>query len=73
MCIRDSIYVALASAVSDVLLGDINMDGTINFLDIAPFVELLTNGGFQASADIDQNGVVNFQDIQPFVDILSGP
>ena len=67
------IYVALASAVSDVLLGDINMDGTINFLDIAPFVELLTNGGFQASADIDQNGVVNFQDIQPFVDILSGP
>ena len=36
------IYVALASVISEVLLGDINMDGTVNFLDISPFIDILT-------------------------------
>ena len=65
------IYVALASVVSEVLLGDINMDGTVNFLDISPFVGALAAGEFQASADINQDGVVNFLDISPFIDILT--
>ena len=53
-------------------LGDVNLDGSVNFLDISPFVGVLSTGGFQAEADIDQNGVVNFLDISPFVGILSG-
>ena len=65
------IYVALASVVSEVLLGDINLDGTVNFLDISPFVGVLAAGEFQASADINQDGVVNFLDISPFIDILT--
>lgn len=53
------------------LLGDVNRDGEVNFFDIAPFIEILSNDGFQAEADIDQNGAVNFLDIAPFIEILS--
>ena len=53
------------------LLGDVNRDGSVNFLDIAPFVSVLTGSTNQIEADIDGNGVVNFLDIAPFVDILT--
>ena len=53
------------------LLGDVNRSGDVNFLDIFPFIEVLSTSGFQAEADIDQNGVVNFLDIAPFIEILS--
>ena len=63
----------LAEAILEpTLLGDVNLDGIVNFLDIAPFVSVLTATGFQAEADIDQSGEVNFLDISPFVDILVG-
>ena len=52
-------------------LGDIDRDGEVNFFDIAPFIEVLSNNGFQAEADVDQNGVVNFFDISPFITLLS--
>ena len=55
-----------------VLLGDVNLDSAVNFLDIAPFVARLTTNTFQAEADIDQNEIVNFLDIAPFVGLLSG-
>ena len=55
------------------LLGDVNRDGLVDFLDISPFISILTNGEFQAEADFDQNGIVNFLDISPFIVILSGP
>lgn len=55
----------------DVLCGDVNRDGTVNFLDIAPFIDVLSNGGYQVEADADKNGQVNFLDIAPFIDILS--
>lgn len=53
------------------LLGDINLDGTVDLLDVAPFVELLTKGGFRAEADINQDGTVDLLDVAPFVDVLS--
>ena len=53
------------------ILGDANMDGTVNFLDIAPFIALLTSGEFKAEADVNQDGAVNFLDIAPFIAILS--
>ena len=63
----------LAEAIIEpTLLGDVNSDGIVNFLDIAPFVSVLTATGFQAEADIDQSGEVNFLDISPFVEILVG-
>ena len=54
------------------LLGDANLDGSVNFLDIAPFIGILSAGDFLAEADVNQDGSVNFLDISPFVDLLSG-
>lgn len=53
-----------------VLLGDANRDGVVNFLDINPFIALLTFNVFLAEADINQDGAVNFLDIDPFIDAL---
>ncbi len=57
---------------STVILGDVNMDGAVNLLDISPFIDLISSGGFQPEADINQDGQVNLLDIGPFVTILSG-
>jgi len=56
---------------SPFLLGDINLDGAVNFLDISPFISLLSAGGFLEQADINGDGEVNFSDISPFISILS--
>ena len=55
-----------------VLLGDVNLDGEVNLLDVAPFVDLIVNNGFQLEADINMDGAVNILDVSPFVDILVG-
>jgi len=55
-----------------IILGDVNLDGKVDFLDIAPFISLLSSGSFQDEADIDGSGVVTFLDIAPFIAILSG-
>ena len=57
---------------SEILLGDVNLDGVVNFLDISPFIAVLANGQSQAEADCDDSGVVDFLDITPFITILSG-
>lgn len=65
----------IATGISDSpppILGDVNHDGIVDLLDIAPFVELLTTGGTQIEADINQDGTVNLLDVQPFVDLLNG-
>lgn len=62
---------SVVTVAAAVVLGDVNMDGSVNFLDIAPFVSVLGSGELQAEADIDQNGLVNFLDIAPFIALLS--
>ena len=57
----------------EVLLGDVNRDDTVNFLDISPFISRLTTGTFQAEADVNQDGVVSFLDISSFIALLSSP
>lgn len=53
------------------LLGDINRDGVVSFLDINPFISLLTSSTFQLEADCNLDGVVNFLDIAPWIDIVT--
>lgn len=53
-------------------LGDVDLNGSVDFLDINPFIQVLAANGFQAEADIDGNGVVDFLDIFPFIEILAG-
>ncbi len=51
-------------------LGDVNLDGTVDFDDIPAFISVLIGGEFQAEADCDENGVVDFSDIPSFIEIL---
>ena len=53
------------------LLGDVNCDGNVDLLDVAPFVALITSGDFEAKGDINDDGVVDLLDVGPFVDLLS--
>ena len=57
---------------TEVILGDINCDGVIDLLDVAPFVDLITSGMFLEKADINVDGTVDLLDIAPFVELLIG-
>ena len=54
------------------ILGDVNGDGEVNLLDVAPFVDAITNGIYIEEADLNLDGVVDLLDVQPFVDLLTG-
>ena len=60
------------TASETTLLGDVNLDGVVDFFDIAPFITLLSTQSFQAEADINLDLAVNFFDIAPLIDILDG-
>ncbi len=61
-----------AGGVVTVLKGDVNLDNNVTFLDINPFIGVLSSNGSQAEADCNCDGTVNFLDIQAFINILSG-
>ncbi len=63
---------AVAIVSANFELGDVNRDGAVNLLDIAPFVQLVSSGGFQEEADVNDDGVVDLLDVAPFVDLLNG-
>lgn len=63
--------VVLNGVTVEPLLGDVNLDGEVNFLDISPFISILSVGDFLGEADVNQDGEVNFLDISPFISILS--
>ena len=52
--------------------GDVNGDGVVNLLDVAPFIDALTDGIYIPAADINQDGQVNLLDVAPFVELLAG-
>ncbi|MEM9412336.1 MAG: DUF4465 domain-containing protein, partial [Planctomycetota bacterium] len=52
-------------------LGDVNKDGEVNLLDIAPFVDLLTNQEYREVADINMDGMLDLLDVAPFVDLIA--
>ena len=65
---------AFALSVTDpssALLGDVNLSGTVDFLDISPFISVLTSPEYQIEADINLDGYVNFLDITPFITVLA--
>ena len=55
-----------------VLLGDVNLDGAVNLLDVDPFVDRVGTSTFQPEADINQDGQVNLLDVDPFIEVLGG-
>ena len=71
--INTPVYVAMDQLVlmPTIVLGDINLDGVVDLLDVRPFTELLTDMTFQFEADINQDGLVDLLDVVPFVKILT--
>ena len=55
------------------LLGDINLDRNVDFLDLSPFISLLSGSNFLEEADINRDGGVDFLDIGPFISLLNTP
>lgn len=53
------------------LIADVNLDGVVNFLDIAPFIDLLSSAQYQREADVNEDGIVDFLDISFFIDELT--
>ncbi|MEM9409695.1 MAG: PQQ-dependent sugar dehydrogenase [Planctomycetota bacterium] len=60
------------SIESTALFGDVNLDGSVNLLDVQLFVERITSGVYQLEADVNQDGVVNLLDVDPFIGLLNG-
>ena len=55
------------------VIGDLNGDNEVNFLDIAPFIAVLSGqAGFTSAGDINGDGAVNFLDIGGFINLLAG-
>ena len=54
-----------------VLLGDLNVDGSVNLLDVQPLVDAINLNFFQTEGDINSDGSVNLLDVQPFIDALT--
>ena len=69
--IYNASQVVLIADELSVLLGDVNLDGEVNLLDVTPFINVIATGQFQAEADINQDGVVNLLDAGPFVELLT--
>jgi hypothetical protein len=53
------------------LLGDVNLSGNIDLLDVGPFVNVLVQGVYRCEADLNQDGDVNLLDVQRFVELLA--
>ena len=69
----DLAFAPAAIAVkTSVLLGDVNLDGSVNLLDIDPFVERVGTTTYQAEADCNEDGQVNLLDVDFFIAILNG-
>ena len=65
---RDGIIRRLVSTFP---LGDVNRDGVVSFLDISPFIILLSGDDYQVEADVNDDGTVDFLDISSFIALLS--
>ncbi len=61
------------NVTAEIICGDVDQDGDVDFLDIDPFIDVLMSGAFLAEADVNKDGVVDFADIPPFISILTGP
>ena len=57
---------------SMVIIGDVNQDGSVDLLDVSPFVDVISSGEYQIEADMNEDGAVDLLDVNPFIDVLSG-
>ena len=53
-----------------IILGDVNLDGSVNLLDASAFISAITGGDYVPEADINLDGVNDLQDVAGFVNLL---
>ena len=54
-----------------ILLGDVNLDGSVNLLDVSAFISSISSGGdYLPEADINLDGANDLLDVAGFVDLL---
>jgi hypothetical protein len=68
----DNVAFSGVAQETTVLLGDVDLNGSVDFADIPAFIAILMGGGYQAEADCDGSGVVDFNDIPAFIAVLTG-
>ncbi len=68
-CLLDNVVLVIDA---ELLLGDVNGDGSINLLDVSPFVDSITSGCYIENADMNQDGEVSRLDINLFIAALLG-
>jgi hypothetical protein len=69
---QTGLFAAEVALVAEYVPGDVNGDGEVNGLDVDPFVDILLNGPYQATADMNEDQVVNGLDVDPFVTAVVG-
>ena len=52
------------------IMGDINLDGQINILEIVQLANMILSNEYQESADLSGDGVLNILDIVQLVNII---
>ena len=62
----------MLSPAADCLPGDVNQDGSVNLLDVAPLVDAIANSTFSCESDVNQDSSVDLLDVAPFVELLTG-
>ena len=50
--------------------GDLNMDGTVNVLDVVSIVNIVLNGENNSMADLNSDGIINILDVILLVNII---
>ena len=55
---------------TQLVLGDMNRDGEVNLLDVAPFVAALNSDSCRLEADINGDGTLDLLDVAPFVELV---
>ena len=65
-------YDDLSLTPHHILLGDVNLDRSVNLLDVGPFIDRVASGDYQPEADTNEDGVVNLLDVGHFINILGG-
>jgi hypothetical protein len=64
--------IVLNGTASEVVVGDSDQDGDVDFDDIPAFIDVLISGVYLQEADCDLDGDVDFDDIPAFITILIG-
>ena len=55
---------------SEVILGDLNDDGTLNVQDIVLMVNIILNGGWADSADLSSDGNIDVLDVIQLINLI---